>query len=62
VVSEGVRNRINRAIGNARIIKTPEALYEKVLGTTELRSFIDGYYADDLALHRSLSVRRNGTS
>ncbi|HEX4080051.1 MAG TPA: sulfotransferase family 2 domain-containing protein [Rhizomicrobium sp.] len=61
VVSEGVRNRINRAINKARIIKTPEALYEKLLGRRELRGFIEEYYADDLALHRSLAVRRNGT-
>jgi hypothetical protein len=62
MVSEGVRDHINRVIGKARIIRTSGALYEKVLERTELRGFIDEYYADDLSLHRSLGVHGNGTT
>lgn len=55
MVSQHVRNRINRAVAAARVINTQESLYERLIRKDDIRAFIDTYYADDLALHRSLS-------
>jgi len=61
IIPQDVRNRVNRVAGAARIINTPGALYERLLRRPDICTFIDSYYADDIALYRSLPKSRSAT-
>jgi hypothetical protein len=55
VIPQSIRSRVNRAMAAVRVINTQDALYDELLAKPGIRSFIDDYYARDIALHRSLA-------